>query len=144
MFEKVSGPYTAERILKLLLNPEVDHSRVAQTGPKFVSESSTYIVDLSCLDNPNDIKKDGLGKWSYSGSHEELYRSYYDGGHKMHFEKCAKGATGDNVFVLRRLRSTHPSDPNIRRLVAFVSGNIVPLGCSAALMLLYRQLLSGC
>ena len=122
VYEKTSGPYTADRILKLLLDPDIDLTRVAHTGPKFVSESSTYIIDVSQLDNPNDIKKDGLGKWSYSGSHEEFYRSYYDNSHRIHFEKCAKGATGDNIFVLRRLRSSHPSDPNIRRLVAFVSG----------------------
>ena len=69
------------------------------------------------------VKKDGLGKWNYNGSNEQHYRSYHDKAQKMHFEKCAKGATGDNAFVLRRIRSTHPSDPCIRRLVAFVSGN---------------------
>ena len=122
VYEKTSAPYTAERILKILLDPEIDQSRVTHSGPKFVSESSTYVVDLSHLDNPNDVKKDGLGKWSYSGSHEEYFRSYYDDGHRIHFEKCAKGATGDNVSVLRRLRSSHPSDPSIRRVVAFVSG----------------------
>ena len=40
---------------------------------------------------------------------------------EVEVEKCAPGATGE-VFYLRRLRSSHPSNPDFRRVLAFVSG----------------------
>ena len=42
----------------------------------------------------------------------------------MFVEKAAEGATGDNVYYLRRLHSTHPSNKHFRRMVALISGEL--------------------
>ena len=40
----------------------------------------------------------------------------------MSVEKCSNEAKGDNVVYLRRLHCTHPSNPEFKRLICFVSG----------------------
>ena len=59
------------------------------------------------------------GQWDYSGSYPEVFRCSFDE-FDVYIEKCAIGATGQDVYYLRRIRSSHPSNPNFRRLIAFV------------------------
>ena len=112
----------AQHILKILLNPKIDQSRIATMRPNQVSHSSTFVVDITKLAHPDDIKKDMYGKWKYSGSHPETFRCGYDEPSNVFIEKCAPGATGDNVYYVRRLHSYHPSNPKFRRLLTFISG----------------------
>lgn len=62
------------------------------------------------------------GRWDYSGSHPEVFRCSFDEFDDLSIEKCAPGATGSNVYYLRCIRSSHPSNSNFRRLIAFVHG----------------------
>ena len=43
---------------------------------------------------------------------------------EVQVEKYAAGATGENVFNLRRLYSRHPSNADCRRILAFVTGTL--------------------
>ena len=71
------------------------------------------------------ILKDGFGIWNYSGSHPIGYRVHFaeDDGH-MVAEKCEQGAVGNNIYKLRRLHCTHPSDPEFKRMICFLSGKL--------------------
>ncbi len=120
IFEQPPPKYTATRILQILLDPNIDQSLVAKKRPVEVERSSTFVVDLTCLKHPDDVKKDMYGQWDYSGSHPEVFRCSIDEFDKVFIEKCAAGATGQDVYYLRRLRSSHPSNPDFRRVIAFV------------------------
>ena len=120
IFEQPPPKYTATRILQILLDPNIDQSIIAKERPVEVERSSTFVVDLTCLKHPDDVKKDMYGRWDYSGSHPEVFRCSFDEFDKVYIEKCAVGATGQDVYYLRRIRSSHPSNPNFRRLIAFV------------------------
>ncbi len=122
IYERPPPKYGAHQIMKILLNPKIDESRIATARPVQVSCSSTYVVDLPKLAHPDDIKKDMYGKWQHSGSHPEAFRCGFDEMNEVTIEKCAPGATGSNVYYLRRLHSYHPSNPKFRRLLAFISG----------------------
>lgn len=84
--------------------------------------SSTFVVDITKLLHPDDVKKDMYGKWLHKGSHTDVFRCSFDDGNKVFVEKAAPGATGDNVFFLKRLHSVHPSNKHFRRLVAVIYG----------------------
>ena len=89
-----------------------------------IKSSGTFVVDarnLKCLD---DIKKDEFGMWDYSGSHPQAYEVYHKDCGYMSIEKCGNGATGPNVVYLRRLHCTHPSNPEFKRLICFVTGEV--------------------
>lgn len=109
-------------MLKLLLNPGIDRKRVCSTWPvPDIEASSTFIVDITALKHPDDVRKDFFGKWIYSGSHTFNFKASIEEDGSVYVEKCAPGAHG-NVFYLRKLHSYHPSNNNFRRMLAFVSG----------------------
>ena len=75
------GSYTGERILEILLDPDIDQSNVSHNRPVGVTRSSTFVVDLE------DIMKDDFGKWKYSGSHKKLYAAWQTAEGKLGCER---------------------------------------------------------
>ena len=114
--------YSAYRIMQILLDQEIDQDRAAQKRPLEAPFSSTYVVNLRNLSHPDDIKKDMYGKWLHSGSHSDVFLCSYSPDGQAIIEKAAPGASGDNVYSLRRLHSVHPSNNEFRRVLAFLFG----------------------
>ena len=111
-------------MLELLLNPQINRNRVCCVWPvPDINASSLFIVDMTKLKHPDDVKKDFFGKWIHSGSHTFTFKASFEEDGKVFIEKCASGAHG-NVFYLRKLYSYHPSNPEFRRMLAFVSGKL--------------------
>lgn len=111
--------------MRLLLDPNIDKSRIATLRPIGATQNSTFVVDLSKLDHPDDVKKDIFGKWEHSGSHPEVFKCSFDEVDSVMMEKCAPGASGSNVYYLRRLRSYCPTNHDVRRLMAFIHGKLL-------------------
>ena len=126
IYETPPPKYAAEGILKTLLDPFLPTSKVCSVRPTNIVKSSTYVIDISKLEHPDDVKNDNFGTWKHSGSHPLIYRVQVEEDGGLHVEKCAPGATGDNVAYLRRLHSIHPSNSNFKRLIAFISGRCSP------------------
>lgn len=143
IFEYPPPKYSANRIMRILLDPKINTSLVSSGRPIQIDKSSTFVVDLSTLQHPDDVKKDMYGRWDYSGSHPEVFMCSFDDFGDLTIEKCAPGATGPNVYYLRRLRSCHPSNCEFRRLIAFVHGEctFTGLGCTLLLSIVHCQ---GC
>ncbi len=111
-------------MLKILLNPCLDVSKVCATTPTVVVRSSTYLVDITKLAHPDDVKHDNFGMWNHSGSHPQVFKVHTEEDGYVHVEKCAPGATGNDVVYLRRLHSVHPSNNQFKRMIAFISGEL--------------------
>ena len=107
--------YSAEYILKILLNPKIDEQKICHQKPCNITKSSTFVVDVLSLQHADDTKKD---EWNYSGSHPQAYKVYEEDGH-LTVEKCGGGATGPSVVYLRCLHCTHLE---FKRLICFVTG----------------------
>ena len=122
IFERPPPKYSAYGIMKLLLDPNIDKSKIALKRPVGTTHNATFVVDLSKLDHPDDVKKDNFGKWEHSGSHPEVFRCLFGEQDSVTVEKCAPGASGSNVYYLRRLRSYCPTNHEVRRLMAFIHG----------------------
>ena len=80
------------------------------------------MVDVSKLVHPDDVKQDGFGIRKHSGSHTQLFKVYVDDDGEVDVEKCAPGASGGNIVLLCRLHSTHPSNREFKRMIAFLCG----------------------
>ena len=89
-----------------------------------IDSSSSFVVDITKLKHPDDVRKDFFGKWVHSGSHPIPFKVRVNSYDEVEVEKCAPGATGE-VFYLRRLHCYNPSNSEFRRLLAFISGNPV-------------------
>lgn len=122
IFEKPPPKYSAYRIMEMLLDPNVDQSRIARKRPLEVQFSSTFLVDVRNLAHQDDIKKDMYGRWIHSGSHTDVFLCSFGKKGKVHIEKAAQGARGKNVFYLQRLHSVHPSNSSFQRVLALLFG----------------------
>ena len=69
VYENPPAKYNAERIIKILLQP--DETRVCYVKPSAVIRSASYVVDVRNLQNQDNIK-DEFGIWNYSGSRLRL------------------------------------------------------------------------
>ena len=120
VYETPPPKYSAERIVKILLQP--DKSRICYMKPTNITRSATYVVDVRSLQNADNIKKDEFGIWRFSGSHPQYFKIHEEEDGNMKVERCCDNATGVNVVLLRRLHCTHPSNSDFRRLICFLSG----------------------
>ena len=103
IFEEPAEKYSAYRIMQILLNCNIDPKRIAKM-PLQSPFSSIFLVDLSQLSHPDDVKKDMYGKWLYSGSHSDIFLCSFSSSGQVVVEKAAPGASGDNVYSLRCLQ----------------------------------------
>ena len=122
MYENPPSKYSAEQILRILLDPNIPDTKVCSKRPTNIMQSATYVVNITKLTDPDDVKNDNFGVWKHSGSHPSTYMVNVEKDGYIRIEKCAAGATGLNVVYLRRLHSVHPSNIQFKRLIAFVSG----------------------
>ena len=74
VYEFPPPKYSAERILQILLDPAIFTSKICSKRPVSISSSATFVIDLTKLADPEDVKNDNFGSWSYSGSHPTTYR----------------------------------------------------------------------
>ena len=119
MYEYPPPKYSAERLFEILFDPDIPYHKVCKEKPSGVRCSAVDTGYLKCID---DIKKDEFGIWNYSGSHPVAYSVHSDNGH-MVIEKCKTGAVGKRIYHLRRIHCTHPSNPGVKRMICFLSGN---------------------
>ena len=109
-------------MLCILLDREINPSKICQECPVNIRESATFVLDITKLRHEKDVLKDGFGKWNYSGSHPVPFHVTHHEDGFIAVERCAPGATGEDVVHLRRLHATHPSNSSFKRMIAFVSG----------------------
>ena len=134
-YEAPPFKYFAESLLKIVLNPHIDSDRVCHTWPVVgITSSATFVVNVTSLKHPDDVRKDFFGKWIHSGSHPFTFKACFREDGNIRVEKCAPGASGD-VYYLRRLHSYHPSNPDFKRMIAFVSGMSSLQFCSVLICL---------
>ena len=126
-FKRPPEKYSAYRIMQILLDSNIDERRIAKRRPLEAPYSATFVVDISELSHPDDIKKDMYGKWLYSGSHSDVFLCSYSLNGNVMIEKAAPGASGSNAYALRRLHSVHPSNTDFRRVLALLFGMYIVL-----------------
>lgn len=81
VYEHPPPKYSAEAILKILLDPNIDKSKICTTRPTVIKRSSTFVVNVTKLGHPDDIKCDNFGVWSHSGSHPVVFKVHMENGY---------------------------------------------------------------
>ena len=109
VFEVPPAKYTAERIFEILQDSTIEDDKVCKTVPTGVTSSLTFVVDNRFLKNPDDIKKDELGIWNYSGSHPQTYKESKKDG-IVEVEKCTKNSKGDNIYHVVHIHRVQTSN----------------------------------
>ena len=129
-YEAPPSKYFAESLLKIVLNPHIDSDRVCHTWPVVgITSSATFVVNVTSM-----FVKTFLASGYIQGPTLFTFKAYFREDGSIRVEKCAPGASGD-VYYLRRLHSYHPSNPDFKRMIAFVSGMSSLQFCSVLICL---------
>ena len=56
IFEVPPPKYTAEQILRTLLDPCISESKICNVRPVNITQSATYVVNMQMLEHQDDIK----------------------------------------------------------------------------------------
>ena len=119
IYENPPAKYSAERILHILLDKAIPSDKICTKRPTNVTGSASFVVDITKLADPDDVKKDNFGVWSHSGSHVQSFDVSYEEG-CCFVEKCDSSTPKDNIVVLRRLHSFHPLNNQFKRMIASI------------------------
>ena len=60
--------YSKEEIVDILCDPMLDTDLICSSNPVSVENSVAFVIDVSKLKDPNDVRADDLGAWRCSGS----------------------------------------------------------------------------
>ena len=64
VYERTSKTYSAKEVTDILLDVNLSTIRIATKQPVSVQENLVFIVDLSHLEKPEDVRADDLGSWA--------------------------------------------------------------------------------
>ena len=127
--------YSGEEIVKILMNPKFRDDLLCSTHPVSVQNNVSFVVDLSKLKDPNDVRADDLGTWKCTGSRLLQFSV------KMSDTDCriVSDISSATVVHVRRQYHVHATDPDLHRMIAFVEkskngkGKIYTLICTSKL-----------
>ena len=63
MFAETADRYTATGIAELLLDKTIPLGKIATSRPVCVQNNFVFVVDISKLDKPEDVRVDDMGSW---------------------------------------------------------------------------------
>ena len=106
-YQRPPKKYSAAVIIIILLSSNIDEKRIAYKCPIQVQYSSTFVIDLTKLAHPVDIKRDAYGCWVQNVSHTDVFECSYD---KDVINKAAPGALCSNMYYLQQIHCMHPSN----------------------------------
>ena len=127
LYETPPNKYSVERVIKILLDPKIDKSRICHQWPLNIMKNSTFVIDLNSLKDPDDVKKDNFGVWKHNGSHNQSFQCCVSDD-KVHIGPSIFSQTGGRqweAFSLRRLHSKHPAKDSFRRMLCFITGKCI-------------------
>ena len=123
VYEMPPEKYSAERIIHILLDPNIDKSKVCTQRPLNINSSCTFVVDLDYLLEADDVKKDNFGVWNHSGSHDLKFQCRFASNGEIEIGKgVLSSGEGWESFSLRHLHSNHPTNSKFRWMLAFITG----------------------
>ena len=107
-----------DEIVHILLNPIFKEELLSKTHPVSVEHNVSFVVDLTSLSDPNDVRADDLGSWTCTGSRRLSFMVKF-GNAACHIVSGISGS-GANLVQIRRQYHVHGTDSDLHRMIAFV------------------------
>lgn len=123
VFSWMKKAYTAEQLFCILLG-EYCEEHLCISQPVNVSNNVSFLVQLSNLQHPDDLKCDDMGSWKHNGSPKNWF-SVTKSTKKIESVvriKTRPSEPAQNVYELKRIYYKNSSDEAIRKLVAKLEG----------------------
>ena len=113
--------FTVEQIVKTLLDPKLEQSgKVCRKLPVSISHNVVFIVDVSKLDDPNDVNCDDMGVWRNNRVDTVFFHASITEREVTFVEKCCCGA--EAAYQLKRVYRDHGTNPSFHKITASITG----------------------
>ena len=119
VYEHPRKGYSCEEIVKILLNPMFRNDLLCSVHPVLVENNISFVIDLTKLKDPNDVRFDELGTWKCTGSR------CLEVAVKLGDTDCQvvdKSSPNAMIVNVRRQHHVHGTDPDMHRMIAFLEG----------------------
>ena len=110
--------------MEILLG-SVCHEKVCRVQPVSIQHSCTFVVDLNCIADPNDLRADDCGVWKHKGLRktwvivdEECKVVYQRREHPPSLRTDQPG----HLYLLSRIYHALQSSEDFRRMIALLKG----------------------
>ena len=120
IFEETADHYTAKKITEVLIDKTIPLTKIATVQPVCVQDNFVFIVDISKLNKPEDIRADDLGSWECNGK-RCLYCSVDDMGYIVEVRK-SKPPAGYHTYTLVRRYYKHATANDYKKTIAEIYG----------------------
>lgn len=117
VYEYPTKGYSREEIACILCDPALQEELICSSQPVSVENNVSFVVDLSKLKDPNDVRADDLGAWKCTGSRTLQFFVKCSNSTCHVVTKLSPGAT--NISI-RRQYYVHATDRDLHRMIAFV------------------------
>ena len=119
----MSQTYSAREIAEILLDSDLSTSRIATSHPVSVQDINlVFVVDLSQLEKPEDIRADDLGSWVCNG--KRCNACEVEDGKVMEVFSGLSIQGGSTYHLVRRYYK-HATSTDFRRTIAEIYGNAI-------------------
>lgn len=129
MTEINDGEFSVTETAHILLSTNPKSEAVCQTSPKGTQQNSCFLVNLTNLKDPRDVRVDDLGTWRHNGV-VTTYLSVNQSGnkegeicqHPKNFKPSKKDMEDRTMFVMRRTYHANGTATDYKRVIVEMEG----------------------
>jgi len=117
VYEYPTKGYSQEEIACIFCHPALQEELLCSSQPVCVENNVSFVVDLSKLKDPNDVRADDLGAWKCTGSCTLQFFVKCSNSACHVITKLSPGAT--NVSIQHQ-HFVHATDCDLHQMIAYV------------------------
>ena len=121
VYEETPNHYTAKEIVETLLDKTIPLTKITTTQPVSCQDNFTFVVDISKLDKPKDIRCDDLGSWECNGKRCS-YCSVDDDGYVVSISTTKPVQDAYHIYALVRRYYRHTTAGDYKKTIAEIYG----------------------
>lgn len=129
MTEINDGEFSVTGTARILLTTNPTSDIVCQKSPKGAQQNSCFLVNITNLKDPRDLRADDLGTWRHNGvvttyvkvnrssnKEEEIFQ------HPKNFKPSKEDMADSDMFVMRRTYHANATAPDFKRMIVEMEG----------------------
>ena len=123
IYELGRKEYMVSELVSILLG-NIDQKRICKTQPLCVEKSCSFVVDLQCVSDPNDLRADDNGVWRHSGV-RKTYIILNDTKKiicQSREQPPKRSKDNDSCYILVRVYHCLQASPDFKRMIATLQG----------------------
>ncbi len=112
---------TTAQYVNILLDPELQESKICTQVPCSVSSNSVFIVDLNHLESPKDICCDDMGVWVWVGSYQR-WCTIDENDEVNILGKQLESPPRVPCYRIKKIYYKNKGSPDVKKVIVYLEG----------------------